>query len=74
MAVEWTILGATQGIRAYCDQCRVSFHIENPSPTVSIKHCGLRTRLPEKVYERWTAIRETLKKDRPYSLSTGRYI
>jgi|GEM_PF-5092004 len=74
MAVEWTILGATQGIKAYCDVCRTSFHIEWPSLVTSIKHCGLQTRLPEKVYERWLACKEALKKDRPYSLSTGRFI
>lgn len=52
-------------IVAECPNCRTSFTIEWVTLTSAIKHCGLRTRLPEKVYEDWCAVRDAWKTAKP---------
>src|SRR5689334_11995035 len=57
MAVEWTI--RFPYIFAYCSDCKSTFEIEKPTPTVHIRHCGnQRQRLPEKIYESFCDIRD----------------
>jgi len=57
MAVEWTI--RLPYIFAYCSDCKSTFEIEKPTPTVHIRHCGnQRQRLPEKIYESFCDIRD----------------
>jgi len=54
-------------IVAFCEKCRTEFIIEFVGPSISIKHCGVQTRLPEKVYERFCEVREMKKTNRPWA-------
>ena len=65
MAVDWEVRGFGEGatIVARCRECKGIFEIERPSPTVQIKHCGNRTRIPERTYERWCEARDHGKPD-----------
>jgi hypothetical protein len=57
MNIDWTI--RFPAIEAYCHGCRTRYLIEFVTPTKHIVHCnGNRTPLPEKIYERWIAIKE----------------
>jgi hypothetical protein len=60
MNVDWEV--RFPAITAYCHGCKTRFLIEYVSPTIAIKHCGgLRTQLPERVYELWCDIRDNKK-------------
>jgi hypothetical protein len=70
MNIEWEI--KFPAITAYCHGCRTSYLIEFVTPTRSIKHCGGRTRLPEKIYERWIAVKENKLTGKRYAPEIGK--
>jgi hypothetical protein len=55
--VEWTLRWPV--VTAYCSDCKGHFEIEKPTLNTHLYHCGhTRTRLPEKMYERWCDVRD----------------
>jgi hypothetical protein len=68
--IDWEI--RFPNIVAHCRACRTSFVIEYVTPTKSIVHCGGRTRLPEKIYERWIAVKENKLTGKRYAPEIGK--
>jgi hypothetical protein len=55
--INWTI--RYPFIEAFCHGCNTRYLLEFVTPTRAIKHCGgLRTQLPDSVYETWCDIRD----------------
>jgi hypothetical protein len=64
MKIDWTIRFPV--IEAFCHGCNTRYLLEFVTPTRAIKHCnGMRTQLPESVYEKWCDIRDNKKTNKP---------
>jgi len=63
---HWHARGTGQDayVEVFCDHCSLLVTFENVTLNATFKHCARQERIPEKCYEQYIELRETIRTSR----------